>query len=141
MSAAFQYPKFMMNYELRQSCAVPLLGQGGRDGILGTEAYVVVTRAGCWLAPSGSASKVQAVDTRLPGAPESARNPAPTSDHWKNFLECVKTRATPVAEIERLVRPPLPASWRTSRCAPRRAWISTRRPLPCANPKRRSLPA
>ena len=35
---------------------------------------------------------------RPPGAP-----PEP-SDHWKNFLECVKSRATPVAEIEWLVR-------------------------------------
>jgi predicted dehydrogenase len=102
MSAAFQYPKFMMNYELRQSCAVPLLGQGGATAIMGTEAYVVLTRAGCWLVPSGRASKVEAVEYRAPRNPPGT--PPQISDHWKNFLECVKTRATPVAEIEYLVR-------------------------------------
>lgn len=102
MSASFQYPKFMMNYELRQSCPVPLLGQGGASAVLGTEAYVVVTRSGCWLAPSSRASKVEAVAYQAPGRTPGA--PPEPSDHWKNFLECVKTRATPAAEIEWLVR-------------------------------------
>jgi hypothetical protein len=26
------------------------------------------------------------------------------SDHWKNFLECIRTRQRPVADIEYLVR-------------------------------------
>jgi len=102
MSADFQYPKFMMNYELRQSCPVQLLGQGGASAVMGTEAYVVVTRSGTWLAPSSRTSKVEAVEwhppARTPGTP-----PEP-SDHWKNFLDCVKTRNKPVAEIEYLVR-------------------------------------
>ncbi|MGD0499337.1 MAG: Gfo/Idh/MocA family oxidoreductase [Bryobacteraceae bacterium] len=102
MSASFQYPKFMLNYELRQSCAVPLLGQTGGTAVMGTEAYVVVTRSGCWLAPSSRASKVAAVEylapRRAPGTPSDP------FDHWKNFLECVKSRGTPVAEIEWLVR-------------------------------------
>jgi predicted dehydrogenase len=102
MSAEFQYPKFMMNYELRQSCPVPLLGQSGASAVLGTDAYVVVTRGGCWLAPSRPASKVEAVEYHPPRTPPGT--PPETSDHWKNFLECVKTRATPAAEIERLVR-------------------------------------
>jgi hypothetical protein len=102
MSASFQYPKFIMNYELRQSCPVPLLGQGGASAVLGTEAYVVVTRSGCWLAPSGRASKVEAVEYHPPG--RTPGTPPEASDHWKNFLECVKTRATPAAEIEWLVR-------------------------------------
>ena len=102
MSASFQYPKFMMNYELRQSCPVPLLGQAGASAVMGTEAYVVVTRSGCWLAPSSRASKVDAVEYQAPRRPPGA--PPEPSDHWKNFLECVKSRATPVAEIEWLVR-------------------------------------
>ena len=102
MSASFQYPKFMMNYELRQSCPVPLLGQAGASAVMGTEAYVVVTRSGCWLAPSSRASKVDAVEYQAPRRPPGA--PPEPSDHWKNFLECVKSRATPAAEIEWLVR-------------------------------------
>ena len=69
---------------------------------LGTDAYVVVTRGGCWLAPSRPASKVEAVEYHPPRTPPGT--PPEASDHWKNFLECVKTRATPAAEIERLVR-------------------------------------
>ena len=102
MSASFQYPKFTMNYELRQSCPVPLLGQAGASAVMGTEAYVVVTRSGCWLAPSSRASKVEAVEYQAPRRPPGT--PPEPSDHWKNFLECVKSRATPVAEIEWLVR-------------------------------------
>jgi predicted dehydrogenase len=102
MSASFQYPKFTMDYELRQSCPVPLLGQGGASAVLGTDAYVVVTRGGCWLAPSTPSSKVEPVEYHPPAAPRGTP-PAP-SDHWKNFLDCVQTRATPAAEIERLVR-------------------------------------
>jgi predicted dehydrogenase len=102
MSAEFQYPKFMMNYELRQSCPVPLLGQGGASAVMGTDAYVVVTRSGTWLAPSSRASKVEAVEWHPP-AREPGAQPEP-SDHWKNFLDCIKTRNKPVAEIEYLVR-------------------------------------
>ena len=105
MSAEFQYPKFMMNYELRQSCPVPMLGQSGATAVLGTDAYVVVTRSGCWLAPSSKASKVDPVEFLASQAPRRAPGTPPEpSDHWKNFLDCVKTRATPAAEIERLVR-------------------------------------
>lgn len=102
MSASFQYPKFMMDYELRQGCPVPLLGQSGATAVMGSEAYVVVTRSGCWLAPSSRASKLEAVEYQAPRRPPGT--PPEPSDHWKNFLECVKSRATPAAEIEWLVR-------------------------------------
>jgi predicted dehydrogenase len=134
MTAVFQYPKFMMNYELRQSSPVPLLGQPGATAILGTDAYVVVTRSGAWLAPSRptaapGTTRVEPVEfhpaapaaparppaaapatppTPPPAAPASTlgqvRVPRAASDHWKNFLECIKTRKPPIAEIEFLVR-------------------------------------
>jgi predicted dehydrogenase len=105
LSASYQYPKFTMNYELRQSCPVPLLGQGGASAVLGTEAYVVVTRGGCWLAPSSKASKVQALEFLASQAPKNPPGTPPQpSDHWKNFLDCIKSGAAPAADIERLVR-------------------------------------
>jgi predicted dehydrogenase len=131
MAASFQYPKFMMNYELRESSPVQLLGQGGATAILGTEAYVVVTRSGAWLSPSrtgtpgrAGAPNVQRVEPQefranqggaqaargaAPGAAAAGQAPAPrppaqASDHWKNFLECVRTRQRPIADIEYLVR-------------------------------------
>jgi predicted dehydrogenase len=51
MSASFQYPNFMLTYELRQNCPVPMFDQRGGTAILGTDASVVVTRRGCWLNP------------------------------------------------------------------------------------------
>ena len=126
MAASFEYPKFMMNYELRQSSPVPLMGQGGATAILGTEGSVVVTRGGAWLnpvirqgypgGPTPPPPKFEAQEFHPP-SPRPARPPAQAanreqgprippeaSEHWKNFLECVCTRQRPVADIEYLVR-------------------------------------
>ncbi len=125
MTAVFQYPGFMMTYELRQSCATPMFGQGGATGIMGTEGMVVLTRSGCWLNPT-KGSQVEPVEfivgrpegaSRKPaaagegGQPSQVQKPAapaperrPVSDHWVNFLDCVRTRQKPVSDIENLVR-------------------------------------
>jgi predicted dehydrogenase len=122
MAASFEYPKFMMNYELRQSSPVPLMGQSGASAILGTEGSVVVTRGGAWLnpvvrqgypgGPTPPAPKFEAQEFHPAPTPRPATPPTPgapnlpreASDHWKNFLECVRTRQRPVADIEYLVR-------------------------------------
>jgi predicted dehydrogenase len=116
MSAAFEYPKFTMTYELRQSCAIPMYGQDGGTAIMGTNAMVVVTRGGCWLMPTKD-SKVEPVEFKVSGpgggnrtaaaGQPAATRPAPPrqpSDHWKNFLSCIKTREKPISDIENLVR-------------------------------------
>jgi predicted dehydrogenase len=103
MTAVYEYPKFMMTYELRSSCATPMFGQGGGTAIMGTEGMVVMTRGGCWLTPN-KGSKVEPVEfvvSRQAGAPQERRQ---VSDHWKNFLECVKGRQKPTSDIENLVR-------------------------------------
>jgi len=126
MTAVYQYPGFMMTYELRQSCATTMFGQGGATGIMGTEGMLVVTRSGCWVNPNKD-SKIEPVEflIRRPGggsvgpasgqsggggqsqqpqpgtgAPEQRR----VNDHWVNFLACIKTRQRPVSDIENLVR-------------------------------------
>jgi predicted dehydrogenase len=111
MTAVYQYPNFMMTYELRQSCATPMFGQGGGTGIMGTEGMVVVTRGGCWLNPN-KGSKVEPIEFTVGGsrpaqglkqgaaAPERRQ----VSDHWRNFLDCIKTRQKPTSDIENLVR-------------------------------------
>jgi predicted dehydrogenase len=108
MTAVYQYPSFMMTYELRQSCSTPMFGQGGATGIMGTEGMLVVTRSGCWLSPSKDA-KIEPVEFTV-GRPAGAdrSKPAPeqrqVSDHWMNFFDCIKTRQRPVSDIENLVR-------------------------------------
>jgi predicted dehydrogenase len=125
MSAAFQYPTFMMNYELRQSCPAPMFNQRGASAVLGTEAMVTVTRSGCWLIPYPG-SKVEPFELVLtrggpggpgpkpggPGAAGAQARPAPApsgptpggGEHWKNFLQCIRTREKPTSDIETLVR-------------------------------------
>ena len=123
MSASFQYPNFMMTYELRQSAAVPMFGQRGATAIIGTQAMVVVTRSGCWLTPNQD-SKVEPVEFvpgratapasspggqsgqrgQAPATPQQERPPSGGPEHWKNFLECIKTRQRPTSDIEKLVR-------------------------------------
>jgi predicted dehydrogenase len=112
MSATYQYPGFMLTYELRQSCGIPLFDQGGGTAIMGTEAMVLVTRRGCWVTPN-KGSKVEPLEfpppaqSPAPVAPAAAPRPnAPDSQftaHWKNFLDCVKTREKPISDIETLV--------------------------------------
>jgi len=120
MTAVFQYPNFMMTYELRQSCSIPMFGQGGATGIMGTEGMVVLTRSGCWLNPN-KGSKIEPIEFLAGGsgggsgsATSGQRDPGtqtqgqpqqrPASDHWKNFLDCIKTRQKPVSDIENMVR-------------------------------------
>ena len=43
--------------------------------------------------------------------------------HWKNFIECIRTRARPVSDIETCVRSSTRASSPTSRCATRPAGL------------------
>ena len=103
MTAVFQYPRFMMNYELRRSSPFPMFGQGGATAIMGTEAMVTVTRGGCWLTPNKGA-KVEAVEFVIPPrSPQSPPPPPEPSEHWKNFLECIKTRQKPTSDIANLV--------------------------------------
>ncbi len=99
MVATFTYPKFMLTYESRTANPMPMFaGQGAATSIHGTDANVVVTRAGCWLIPNRN-SKVEA---------QTFENNAEMRDlnvpHWKNFIECVKSRAKPTSDIETCVR-------------------------------------
>ncbi len=99
MMATFTYPKFMLTYESRTANPMPMFGnQGAGTAIHGTEANVIVTRGGCWLIPN-KGSKVEA---------QTFENNAEMRDlnvpHWKNFIECIKTRAKPTSDIETCVR-------------------------------------
>jgi len=104
MTAVFQYSDFMMTYELRESCLTPMFGQGGATGIMGTDGMVVVTRNGCWFNPN-KGFQAEPIEF-TPGRPSPAGAPQrrQASDHWKNFLDCIKSRQKPVSDIENLVR-------------------------------------
>ena len=71
------------------------------------KAMVVVTRSGCWLVPNnrlqGRAGRVHGERPKGAGAATAPEQPK-VSDHWKNFLDCIKTRQKPTSDIENLVR-------------------------------------
>jgi predicted dehydrogenase len=99
MMATFHYPKFMLTYESRTTNPLPMFaGQTAGTVIHGTEANVMVTRGGCWLVPNrGSKVEAQTYENN----PEMRDLNIP---HWKNFIECLKSRAKPTSDIETCVR-------------------------------------
>ena len=72
--------------------------QGAGTSIHGTEATIVVNRSGCWLIPN-KGSKVEEAKWENDNAMRDMNVP-----HWKNWLECIKTRQKPISEIETCVR-------------------------------------
>lgn len=99
MHATFQYPKFLTTYESRTINPLPLFGRnlGAATSIHGSEATILVSRQGCWLIPNDRSKTEQAWEKDQ----EMAQMNVP---HWKNWIECIKTRAKPQSEIETCVR-------------------------------------
>jgi predicted dehydrogenase len=99
MLATFYYKDFLSSYESRSCNPLPMfgLGQGAGTVIHGTDASVVVNRSGCRLIPNKRFTE--------PEAWEKDRAMADMNvPHWRNFLECIRTRQKPISEIETCVR-------------------------------------
>jgi predicted dehydrogenase len=92
LQVTFEYPKFVAVYENRQYNSNSLINHG--YGILfhGTKGTMFVDRAGYQIWPEKGAS-LQAVEVKGVGAGNM--------EHWANFLECVKTRQRPNADVEK----------------------------------------
>ncbi len=73
--------------------------QNAASVVHGTEGTIIVSRSGCWVIPANNKSKLTAATYEKD--PEMAQMNVP---HWKNFLECIKTRQKPTSEIETCVR-------------------------------------
>jgi len=98
MLATFLYPKWLASYESRTCNPLPMFGdQGAGTSIHGTEATLLVNRRGCWLIPNRKEAQPQAWENdnqmREMNVP-----------HWKNWIECIRTRQKPTSEIETCVR-------------------------------------
>jgi len=78
-------------YENRETNGQSMFNHG--YGILfhGTEGTLFVDRSGYQLAPEkGSALE----------AAEAQRSNDPLDEHWRNFIDCIKTRKRPASDIE-----------------------------------------
>jgi predicted dehydrogenase len=99
MLATFYYENFLSSYESRTCNPLPMfgLGQGAGTVIHGTEATVFVNRSGCRLIPNNKFKEPEAWEKdRVMGDMNVP--------HWRNFLECIRTRQKPISEIETCVR-------------------------------------
>ena len=98
MMATFRYPKFLLPYESRTANPMPMFGQGAATSFHGTEGTLVVKRGGCYVVPNDR-SAITALTFEKDAAMNEMNLP-----HWKNFVECIRTRARPVSDIETCVR-------------------------------------
>lgn len=99
MLATFEYPKYLASYESRTANPMPMFGNyGAATSIHGTDATLIVNRQGCWLIPvMGSTVEPQKYEQN----PEMSQMNVP---HWKNWIECIRSRERPTSEIETCVR-------------------------------------
>ena len=99
LMATYEYPGHITTYESRTCNPLPMFGDHGAATVIhGTEASLIVYRRGCWLIPN-SKSKVEAQTFE--------KNPEMSEmnvNHWKNWIECIQTRAKPQSDIETCVR-------------------------------------
>jgi predicted dehydrogenase len=102
MMATFQYPKFLLTYESRTANPMPTFGHRAATSIHGTEGTLVVNRGGCYVIPNEKSTIAALTLEEDPALSEM--NVA----HWKNFIECTRTRARPVSDIETCVRSSTP---------------------------------
>jgi predicted dehydrogenase len=96
MMATYHFPTFVGSYESRTCNPLPYWGQNYGTSFHGTKATLVVNRGGYWLYPNEKGKDPLVVDD-----PDLR---SMNHQHWENFLECIKTRKPPIAEIETTVR-------------------------------------
>ncbi|MBC8167062.1 MAG: Gfo/Idh/MocA family oxidoreductase [Bryobacteraceae bacterium] len=88
--ASYEYPEFIATYENRYGNANTLTGHGYGITFHGDKGTLFVDRAQYQLTPEGRGATTVTV--------KSGNNS--NSAHWANFLDCVKTRKNPIADIE-----------------------------------------
>ena len=75
-----------------------MFGHGAGTSIHGTEGTLVVNRNGLWVIPAQGSQLKELAREKDKALGEM------TVPHWKNSLECVRTRQKPTSDIENCVR-------------------------------------
>ena len=96
--ATFQYPGFICTYENRVTNAAPISGKSNGMLFHGTEGTLFVDRQGLEVMPEKRKSGDSTVDRTRGFTVENSNQHH--FDHMKDFIECVRSRKTPVADIE-----------------------------------------
>jgi predicted dehydrogenase len=96
--ASFQYPGFICTYENRLANAAPLSGKTGGILFHGTDGTLFVDRQGFEILPEKKKTGETSVERTE--AMQVQNSNQHHQDHMLDFLDCVKSRRTPVADIE-----------------------------------------
>jgi predicted dehydrogenase len=91
IQVTYEYPGFIATDENRSANAQSMFGKSGGILFHGTKATLFVDRSGFRVVPERESGVTE--------MEEKASNQA-NQDHWRNFLECVRTRQRPIADIE-----------------------------------------
>jgi predicted dehydrogenase len=91
LEITLEYPNFLAVYENRQGNANSMFNHGYGITFHGTKGSMFIDRSGYQVYPERG-SGVQPEEVKAEGNANDA--------HWANFLECVKTRKRPIADIE-----------------------------------------
>ena len=91
LQVTYEYPGFVATYENRLGNGNSLMGRNYGTAFHGTKGTLVVDRAGFDLIPERGST--------LAARTEKSSNNHNMS-HWANFLECVRTRQRPIADVE-----------------------------------------
>ena len=93
-------PSSSTTYESRTANPLPHVRHSGNGtAIHGTEGSILLTRSNCTVIPAGKTRSSTAVTYEKD--PEMGQMNVP---HWKNWMECIKSRQKPTSEIETCVR-------------------------------------
>lgn len=96
MLVTYRYPGFVGSYESRTANTFPMYDKTYGTSFHGTEATLMVNRDGYWIFPAAKGKEP---------VEEKSRELAPMNEpHWRNFVECVRTRQKPTSDIETCVR-------------------------------------
>jgi predicted dehydrogenase len=93
--ATFRYSGFVASYESRATNTRATGGGGYGVSFHGSKATLMVNRAGCFLYPNGANAEPVIERRRTAGS---------RAPHWRNFLECIRSRRRPISDIETCVR-------------------------------------
>lgn len=89
LDVTYEYPGFVMTYSYRGACGMPMDGHSYGTQFYGTNGTLFVDRSGFKVFPEGD--RMSAMQG---GTSEQHRG------HVRNFLDCMRSRALPVSDIE-----------------------------------------
>jgi len=91
LQVTYEYPGFIATYENRSASSISMFNKGYGILFQGTKGTLFVDRSLYQLVPE-KGSPLEAVEVK------SSNNASMA--HWANFLDCIRTRAKPISDIE-----------------------------------------